>query len=100
MISGRSKLIWGLIAVGAALAGTWLARELHRTPPQLASGTWLTPARQVDEFALSDQAGRPFGRTALIGQPTLVFFGFTHCPSVCPTTLATLAQAKKLSGMQ
>ncbi|HET9329775.1 MAG TPA: SCO family protein, partial [Steroidobacteraceae bacterium] len=39
--------------------------------------------------------GRAFTRADLAGTPTLVFFGFTHCPDVCPTTLVKLAQVKK-----
>src|SRR5687767_1331468 len=100
MLSGRSKLIWGLAAVGAALAGFWLARELHSPPPQLASGTWLEPARPIGEFLLTNEAGQPFTRVSLEGRPTLVFFGFTHCPDVCPTTLTTLSQARKTAGIE
>jgi protein SCO1 len=100
MISVRSKLIWTLAAVGAALAGFWLARELHSTGPQLASGTWLSPARQIGEFSLTDEAGQPFTRANMQGRPSLVFFGFTHCPDVCPTTLAMLAQANKAAGIE
>ena len=43
-------------------------------------------------FALTDQDGKPFDNASLAGSPSLVFFGFTHCPDVCPTTLALLAQ--------
>lgn len=86
--------------VGAALAGAWLARELHPTGPQLASGTWLSPTQPIGEFALTDQSGQPFTRDNLQSRPTLVFFGFTHCPDVCPTTLATLAQATKAAGLE
>jgi protein SCO1 len=41
-------------------------------------------------FALTDQRGQPFTERDLLGRPHLVFFGFTHCPDVCPTTLAEL----------
>ena len=95
MISLRSKLIWTLVAVAAALVGFWLARELHSTGPQLASGTWLSPSRQIGEFSLTNEAGQPLTRANLQGRPSVVFFGFTHCPDVCPTTLAMLAQVNK-----
>ena len=100
MTEFRSKLLWGCIAILAAVAGFWLARELHSTSPQLASGTWLPQARELKEFTLTDQAGRPLHRASLAGEPTLVFFGFTHCPDVCPTTLATLAQARKAADIE
>ncbi|MBP0439185.1 SCO family protein [Tianweitania sediminis] len=38
-------------------------------------------------FALVDQNGAPITEQAFRGQPTAIFFGFTHCPEVCPTTL-------------
>jgi protein SCO1 len=88
---------WLLIAAAAlaALAGFWLAHQLDRGSPQLASGTWLPHAKAVGEFALTDSAGHSFARQRLDGAPTLVFFGFTHCPDVCPTTLLLLAQVRK-----
>jgi len=43
-------------------------------------------------FALEDQDGKPFGDTDLRGRPYLVFFGFTHCPDICPTTLFDISQ--------
>jgi protein SCO1 len=95
----RLKLLWSAIAVCAAVAGFWLARELHSTSTQLASGTWLPNARELRPFRLTDQSGQPLTLESLGGRPTLVFFGFTHCPDVCPTTLATLAQARKASGI-
>ena len=90
-------MLWGAIAVCAALAGFWLARELHSTSPALASGTWLPQARQLRDFSLTDESGRTLSLDTLKGRPALIFFGFTHCPDVCPTTLATLAQARKSS---
>jgi len=91
----KSWLILGLIALCAAFAGFWLAHELERYGPELASGTWLPQARTIADFHLVDEAGQPFSEAQLRGRPTLVFFGFTHCPDVCPTTLAKLAQVKK-----
>lgn len=43
-------------------------------------------------FALVDQEGRPFTERELAGRPSLVFFGFTHCPDICPTKLMELTQ--------
>lgn len=86
-----------IAALCAALAGFWLARELDSAAPQLTSGTWLSQPRPVADFQLTDHLGRPFTAHELQGKPSLVFFGFTHCPDVCPTTLAKLAQVKKVA---
>ena len=91
----RSVWILAAAALCAAAAGFYLARQLDRAGPQLASGTWYPQARAVAEFELRDAAGQPFTRASLRGQPTLVFFGFTHCPDVCPTTLLKLAQVRR-----
>lgn len=49
-------------------------------------------------FALVDQKGAPITEAALRGHPSVVFFGFTHCPEVCPTTLFELAGWLKTMG--
>jgi protein SCO1 len=86
-------------ALCAALGGFWLARELDSSGPELASGTWLPRAKPIADFHLTDNLGRPFSLHDLQGKPTLVFFGFTHCPDVCPTTLVKLAQVKKVAAI-
>ncbi|QCI65197.1 SCO family protein [Phreatobacter stygius] len=43
-------------------------------------------------FSLTDQAGKPVTEKDFAGKPTLVFFGFTHCPDVCPTKLFEMTQ--------
>ena len=48
------------------------------------------PPRALPAFTLTDPQGRAAGSAALRGQVTLVFFGFTQCPDVCPTTLLRL----------
>jgi protein SCO1/2 len=95
MILLRARSLLLVAALCAGLAGFWLARQLDRGAPQLASGTWLPQSKAVSEFELTDSSGRPFTRRDLAGAPTLVFFGFTHCPDVCPTTLLKLARVRR-----
>jgi len=62
-------------------------------------GTYLLPSpRDIAPFSLVDQHGNEFTNAALLGHWSLMFFGFTSCPDVCPVTLSALAQAEaKLS---
>ncbi len=63
------------------------------------SGTWLPRPRATGDFALIDENREPFTQASLAGEPALLFFGFTHCPDVCPTTLAMLARASRTAGV-
>jgi protein SCO1 len=95
-MSNRYWISVGAIAVVAALAGVYVARMLGQpVVPSLESGTSLPQARVLPEFNLVDTQGAAASPAALRGHPTLVFFGFTHCPDVCPTTLALLASVQK-----
>jgi protein SCO1/2 len=97
-----ARLFWILVGIGAlcaALAGFLLAAEVDRPAPALASGTWLADARPIAGFHLLDSQGHPFTRTALLGHPTLLYFGFTHCPDECPQTLALLARVSRQAGL-
>ena len=60
-----------------------------------ANGLFLfdTP-RALGDFFLVDHNAEPFTQSAFMGHWTLVFFGFTHCPDICPTTMAELAELK------
>ena len=72
-----------LVAIGA------LAVVAVDLKPQAAS-------RQVavgGPFSLTDQNGKTITDADMKGHPFIVFFGFTHCPDVCPTTLYDLSQA-------
>lgn len=81
----------------AALLGLSAALLWRYSTPQieLATGTYLSPARAVPDFSLIDQRGAPFGPRNLDGHWSLMFFGYTHCPDFCPATLATLAAMEK-----
>ena len=58
----------------------------------------LTGADYAKGFALSDQNGKPRTLQEFAGKVVVVFFGFTQCPDVCPTSMTELAEVKKLLG--
>jgi protein SCO1/2 len=58
----------------------------------------ITGADYAQELSLRDADGRMRTLADFKGKVTVIFFGFTQCPDVCPTTLAELAQARKLLG--
>lgn len=99
MSSLRARWLLAVAALGAALAGFFIAHQLDRTGPRLTSGTWLPQSKALPPFTLTDTSGHPFTRSTLSGAPALVFFGFTHCPDVCPTTLAKLARIRKRAAL-
>jgi len=56
------------------------------------------PAAIGGPFQLTDQAGQTVTEKSLQGRPTLIFFGFTHCPDVCPTSLFEISEVLKAMG--
>jgi protein SCO1 len=67
------------------------------SPPSLGEReTAYDPPRPAPALRLTDQDGRPFDLLSLRGEPVLVYFGYTHCPDVCPTTLADIREALRL----
>jgi len=80
------------------LASIFNAQDL-REPSQTTIGQGESANRRVsDDFALTDQNGRRFHLSQLQGKVVLLFFGYTHCPDACPTTMAKLAHVSKLLG--
>ncbi len=87
--------LWLLIAV--ALGGAvWLATR-PAPGPQVQSSE-LPLASIGGPFTLVGSDGKSFASSRLAGKPFAIFFGFTHCPDVCPTTLARLARLRRLLG--
>ena len=85
----------------AALAGTLLAGcdRFSASPAKPAfNAVDITGAEYGRELALSDADGKARTRADFKGKVTLVFFGYTQCPDVCPTTLAELAAVKRELG--
>lgn len=83
-------ILWSLVIV-AAIAAT--ALFVFR-PPAQALGVSGTP------FALNSTKGGTFTQNDLRGTPSLVFFGYTFCPDVCPTTLAESVQWRSDLGLK
>ncbi len=88
-----------IVALAAMLAGAWLA-EIYREhdsramllPDQVI--TVFPAPKPLMPFALTDHKNRKFDLASLQGKWSFLFFGFTHCPDICPTTLAVLARAR------
>jgi protein SCO1/2 len=84
-----------VVAIVAVVAGVWTSYRFVAPPPEPRVATVLPAPVELPEFSLLDHDGRPVGRDVFAGQWDLVFFGFTHCPDVCPMTLQVLANAKR-----
>src|SRR5690606_15397611 len=87
-----------LVAALAAALGFWAAQHrlaADRAAAQLQAVRLFPQPRELPPFSLQQSDGTPLVPGELQGHWTLVFLGFTHCPDVCPTTLAQLAQAQK-----
>jgi protein SCO1 len=88
----------------AAVIGAFLAGLVFVLAGVLAASTYLSnhsaaPIGAIGgAFRLQDQSGKPVSDQDLKGRPYLVFFGYTHCPDVCPTTLFEISEVMKALG--
>lgn len=80
-----------------ALGGSLLAACAPEAKPQFKAVD-ITGADYAKNFALPDQDGKVRTIADFAGKVVVIFFGYTQCPDVCPTTLTEIAQAKKLLG--
>jgi protein SCO1/2 len=87
-----------LIAALAAAAGLWLGGRLSSgaSAPALDSAVLYPQPRPVREFRLDQSSGRPLTVADWQGHWNVVYFGYSSCPDVCPTTLATFKAAAKV----
>ena len=84
------------ILVAAIIAGQSPRARVLNDSELRANGAYMFESPQtLPPFSLVDHHGAAFDRSRLQGRWTLVFFGFTHCPDICPTTLADLAHLMK-----
>ena len=80
----------GLAALGAIL--------LILQSPKNGQSSEMPLATIGGPFTLVGSDGQPFASSRLNGKPAAIFFGFTHCPDVCPTTLSRLTKLRKQLG--
>jgi protein SCO1/2 len=97
--SSRLPLLLILAASLAAGLGLWLGARWSSDPaggnPQVLQNALLFPApRELPAFHLDGPGAVEIDADALRGRWSLVFVGFTHCPDICPTTLATLGELR------
>ena len=86
-----SIAIVAIIALVGGFAMSWY--EHDNRPIELESGTWFgEQARALPDFELLDQRREKLTRAQLQGHWSLMFFGYTHCPDICPISLQTLAE--------
>lgn len=89
-------IVAALLAACAATPASTLTPAWVETVTQAPLGnrdTAYDPPRPAPALRLTGQDGRPFDLVSLRGRPVFVYFGYTHCPDVCPTTLADLRAA-------
>lgn len=115
-MDSRSKLTIAIAAVIAMSAGVWLSSKQQANNEKASledqndkalsvaranfspiQGNILSPARKLAIPALFKDNGENFSIDDLTGQWHFLFFGYTHCPDVCPVTMGVLAQAKKIA---
>lgn len=98
-ISLKFSLMITTVALGTMLAGVWLTEVYleHDSRAMLLPNKVITlfpDPKPLTAFTLTDHQNRVFDLASLKGKWSFLFFGFTHCPDVCPTTLAVLARAR------
>ena len=82
-------IMWGLVAIVAGMSG-YLA--LNQTAPKI-DGTQV--AAIGGPFELTNHKNEPISQNDILGRPHAIFFGFTHCPDICPTELSNMARLLK-----
>jgi len=97
-ISLKFSVMLTAVVLAAMLGGVWLAAVYRENgshaillPDQVM--TLLPAPKALAAFAFTDHENRVFDLSRLKGKWSFLFFGYTHCPDICPTTLATLARA-------
>jgi protein SCO1/2 len=91
--TARILLVLGAFVAGLALFSAVIFIVTGRPPAPI-----VAPSAIGGPFRLVDQNSKPITDQDLKGQPFLVFFGFTHCPDVCPTTLFEVSEVLRALG--
>ena len=100
-MSKRATLLLVIACLAGGL-GLWASQRFHAPAaaaappaPPVKAVTLMPAPRALPAFSLQQSDGTALTAEDLAGRWTIVFIGFTHCPDICPTTLAQLASAQK-----
>ena len=87
-------LAWALVALAVlGIAGLWVVVRERSQVPEATAGP--VKASFGGPFTLIGRDGKPFSSQALAGKPYAIYFGFTRCGDVCPTTLSRLVKLRR-----
>jgi len=87
-VTRQRAILLGFTLLAIVLMGVVVIIGPRASPSPASAGATLG-----GPFELVDMAGKPVTEKSLLGKPTAIFFGFTYCPEVCPTTLMELTAA-------
>jgi protein SCO1/2 len=90
----KFALIWG----GAVVAAVIIVTILLLNQPYQFRGALIDPALPAPEIELPASTGGTFNLSSQTGKIVLIFFGYTSCPDVCPTTLSETKKVKQILG--
>ena len=93
----KRNAIKTIAASGLLVLGSWLFGGCTESKPQFR-GVDITGADYARDLRLTDHNGQVRSLQDFKGKAVIVFFGYTQCPDVCPTSMAELAEVKKLLG--
>jgi protein SCO1/2 len=94
-------LLGAVTALSALVLFVAMPERAPRPVPEALDNVLLPEPRPLSDFSLNDTNGEPFNLASLQNSWHFLFFGYTHCPDICPTTLSTLrltAKALEKSG--
>ena len=91
------KLLFAVIATLAIAIGFYAQTGLRKSSTELELNKiiLLPQSKDIGALKFRDHKGNAFTKDRLLGKWSIVFFGFTNCPDICPTTLQTLAEVKQ-----
>ncbi|MCL9683287.1 SCO family protein [Legionella maioricensis] len=98
-IKGVTLTVTILLALVGLFAGIFLSQHLHfkkKIDAAAFHGTYLENPRTINQFSLTGIDQKPFDNSSLQGRWTLVFFGFTNCGYLCPTTMAEIGKMYRI----
>jgi protein SCO1 len=100
-----AMVILAMLASGAGFYISLKQSQNHQrsdfgSSPNIEGLFWPNP-KQIQDFKMLDQSGNSFGLEQIKGKWSFVFFGYTHCPDVCPITMSVMNESyKQLSANQ